>query len=147
MLMSMFVEGSFSQRHFEEFCFISYSYHKSLEIFPFFSSLICQSKVNNDDEKQNHFNLKIRKIHCCIFALKYLLELTTLLRHNDDVAQSAGAVEYTDRISAEAYPPPYNNECSGYDTKQPDGDVSVMMELWRMQITPSQSSLPSVSIW
>ena len=47
-------------------------------------------------------------------------------------AQSAGAVEY---------PPP--NECPGYDTKQSDGEVPAMLELWGMRSTPSLSLLPS----
>ena len=34
------------------------------------------------------------------------------------------------------------NECSGYDTKQSDGEVPVMLELYEMQSTPSLSSLP-----
>ena len=29
------------------------------------------------------------------------------------------------------------NECPGYDTKQSDGDVPVMLGLWGMQSTPS----------
>ena len=48
-------------------------------------------------------------------------------------AQSAGAVEYTDCFSAEGYP---TNECSGYDTKQSDGVVPEMLELWGMRSTP-----------
>ena len=40
------------------------------------------------------------------------------------MAQLAGAVEYT-------------NECPGYDTKQPDGEVPVMLELWGMWSTLS----------
>ena len=42
----------------------------------------------------------------------------------------AGALEYTDCNSL-----PYN-ECSGYDTKQSDGEVPVMLELWGMWSTP-----------
>ena len=38
------------------------------------------------------------------------------------------------------------NECSGYDTKQSDGEASVMLELWGMQSTPSLPSLPG-SFW
>ena len=38
---------------------------------------------------------------------------------------------------------PRNNECPVYDSKQSDGEVSVMLELWRMQIAPSLPSLPS----
>ena len=33
-------------------------------------------------------------------------------------------------------------ECPGYDIKQSDGEVPVMLELWRMQSTLSLSSLP-----
>ena len=40
---------------------------------------------------------------------------------------SAGAEEYIDGISAERYDSP--NECPGYDTKQSDGEASVMQEL------------------
>ena len=39
------------------------------------------------------------------------------------VAQSAGAVEYTDCFSAEEYDPPPHHECHGYDTKQSDSEV------------------------
>ena len=36
---------------------------------------------------------------------------------------------------------PLLNKCLGYDTKQSDGEASVMLELWRMQSTPLLSSL------
>ena len=52
------------------------------------------------------------------------------------VAQSVGAVEYTDCF----------NECPAYDTKQSDGEVPIMLELWEMQSTPSFPSLPD-SLW
>ena len=58
---------------------------------------------------------------------------------NNIFAQSAGAVEYTDCTSAEGYPP---NECPGYDTKQSDGEVPAVPELWGMRSTPSLPSLP-----
>ena len=45
------------------------------------------------------------------------------------IAQSAGDVEYTDCFSAEGYDPP-PNECPGYGTKQSDGEVPVILELW-----------------
>ena len=50
---------------------------------------------------------------------------------HSQVAQSTGAVEYTDFTFAEGVRP--SNECSGYDTKQTDGEVPVMMELWGMR--------------
>ena len=50
-------------------------------------------------------------------------------------AQSAGAVEYTDSKT-----PP--NECPAYDTKQSDGEVPGMLELWGMRCTPSLPLLP-----
>ena len=49
------------------------------------------------------------------------------------MAQSAGAVEYTDCISAEGLNS--TNECPRYDTKQFDGEASVILELWGMQST------------
>ena len=45
------------------------------------------------------------------------------------MAQLAGAIEYTDCI--------FSNKCPWYDTKQSDGEASVMLELWGMQSTPS----------
>ena len=37
-------------------------------------------------------------------------------------------------------PPP--NECPRYDTKQSDGEVPAVLELWGMRYTPSLPSLP-----
>ena len=36
----------------------------------------------------------------------------------------------------------HHNECSRYDTKQSDGEVPVMLELWGMQSTPLLPPLP-----
>ena len=64
------------------------------------------------------------------------------MRKDDNTfAQSAGAIEYTDCTSAEGKTPP-PNECPGYDTKQSDGEVPAMLELWGMWSTPSLPSLP-----
>ena len=52
----------------------------------------------------------------------------------------AGAEEYTDCFSAEGLDPP--NECPGYDTKQSDGEVPAVLELWGIRSTPSLPSLP-----
>ena len=41
---------------------------------------------------------------------------------------------------------PPANECPRYDTKQPDGEVPVMLELWGMWSTPSLQLLPS-QLW
>ena len=64
----------------------------------------------------------------------------TLTINTKYLAQSAGAVEYTDCTSAEGYDTP--NECPGYDTKQSDGEVPAVLELWGMWSTPSLPSLP-----
>ena len=37
---------------------------------------------------------------------------------------------------------PHLNKCPGYDTKQSDGEVPVMLELWEMQSTPSLQIAP-----
>ena len=46
-------------------------------------------------------------------------------------AQSSGAVEYTDCISAEGVRSS-PNKCPGYDTKQSDGEAPVILELGEM---------------
>ena len=61
------------------------------------------------------------------------------------IAQSTGAVEYTDCTFAEGEDPP-PNECPRYDTKQSDGEAPVMLELWRMESTLLLPSLPG-SLW
>ena len=47
------------------------------------------------------------------------------------IAQSAEVVEYTDCRGVRPLP----NECPEYDTKQSDGEVPVMLELWGMRST------------
>ena len=54
----------------------------------------------------------------------------------------AGAAEYTDCFSVERVRHPLPKECPGYDTKQSDGDASVIVELWGMWSTPLLPSLP-----
>ena len=55
-------------------------------------------------------------------------------------AHSAGAVEYTDCNFVEVYDTPH--ECPGYDTKQSDGEIPLILWLWGMRSTPSLPSLP-----
>ena len=57
---------------------------------------------------------------------------------NNLIAQSAGAVEYTDCTSAEGV----RNQCPEYDTKQSDGEVPVMLGPWGIRSTPSLPLLP-----
>ena len=59
------------------------------------------------------------------------------------MAQSAGgggAVEYADCFSGEDQH--FSNQCPAHDTKQSDGEVPVIRELWGMQSTPLLPSLP-----
>ena len=56
-------------------------------------------------------------------------------------ARSTGAVEYTDCPSARGGTLP--NECPVYDTKQSDGEVPGMLELWGIWSTSSLPFLPS----
>ncbi len=60
------------------------------------------------------------------------------------MAQSAGAVEYTNYTSADGYD--LLNEYPGYDTKQSDGEVPMMLELWGMGNTSLLPSLLSL-LW
>ena len=59
---------------------------------------------------------------------------------NTFIAQSAGAVEYTNCIPTERKDP--TKECPDNDTKQSDWDVPVMLELWGMRGTPSLPLVP-----
>ena len=52
------------------------------------------------------------------------------------ISQSAGAVEYT---NCNCKTP---NKCPGYETKQSDGEVPVMLGLWGIRSTPSLPLLP-----
>ena len=76
----------------------------------------------------------------CKYYFKHWLFFSTLLI----LAQSAGAVEYTDCTSAEVKNP--TNERPGYGTKQSDDEVPVMLERWGMQSTPLLPLLPG-PIW
>ena len=51
------------------------------------------------------------------------------------VAQSAGSVEYTDCTSAKGLRP--QNEYPRFDTKLSDDEAAVILELWKVQCTPS----------
>ena len=64
------------------------------------------------------------------FLILEVKEQSNLLK---SIAQSAGAVEYTD---------PPSQQVSWYDTKQSDSEVLAMLELWGMRNTPSLPSLP-----
>ena len=57
------------------------------------------------------------------------------------MAQSAGAAEYNNCISVERVDPPLY-PCPGYDTKQSDDEVPVMLGFSEMWSTPSLPSLP-----
>ena len=52
-------------------------------------------------------------------------------------------VEYTDCFSAGGNTPhTRTNECPRYDTKQSDGETSLILELWGMRCTPLFLSFP-----
>ena len=58
------------------------------------------------------------------------------------IVELAGAVEYIDCIFTEGQDITY--KCPWYDIKQSDGEVPVMLGLWRMWST---TSLSSSSLW
>ena len=76
---------------------------------------------------------------CCCSILKSCINMFYSCK--SDLAQSAGAVEYTDCISAEGLKKTHPTSVLD-DTKQSDGEVPVMLELWGTWSTPSLSSLP-----
>ena len=58
------------------------------------------------------------------------------------MAESVRVAEYTTRLFEEGY----DYSLQRMSSKQSDGEVSVMMEVWGMQSTPSLQSLPG-SLW
>ena len=56
-------------------------------------------------------------------------------------ALSAAALKYSDGFS-EGGLDPSPNKCPGYNSKQYDGEVPVMLEIWGIRSTPKLSSLP-----
>ena len=70
----------------------------------------------------------------------FLKEIKLLWHLTLCIAQSAGAVEYTDCTSAEGLDP--FQRVSWYDTKQSHGEVPVMLGLWGIQGTPSLPLFP-----
>ena len=71
------------------------------------------------------------KLNC----LKYFILHLTLC-----FALSARAIEYIESFCAEKQDFP--SECPGFDTKQSDSEVLVMLELYRIRSTPSLPLLP-----
>ena len=55
------------------------------------------------------------------------------------ISSSAGTMEYTDCFSAKGLD---SSKCLGYDTKQFDVEIQVMLKLWIMRSTHSLPSLP-----
>ena len=85
--------------------------------------------------------LKIRKKHLKNIRIYYgspsiISEISKLYG-----AQTAGAAEYTDCISAEELDS--SNECLENDTKKTHGEVPVILELWGMRSTLLSLSLPA----
>ena len=60
------------------------------------------------------------------------------------VCSGVGAVKYTNCFYAEGQD--YPNEYPGHDTKQSDGKVPVILELWGMRSALSLPSLPGL-LW
>ena len=59
---------------------------------------------------------------------------------------SWGCRIYTNCFSAEGVRLPLAHECPGYDTKQSESEVPLMLELWGKRSTPSWPLLPG-SLW
>ena len=85
----------------------------------------------------------IRKFNGGIHGVKQLpsLEMDTATRVQILPSQLGLWNTLTAFLQRNKTPPP-TNECLGYDTIQSDGDVPVMLKLWRMQSTPSLPLLP-----
>ena len=73
-----------------------------------------------------------------VFTYSYLGPILNMLHANFPVGW--GCRIHRLLLCRGVRPPP--NECPRYDTKQSDGEVPAMLELWGMRSTPSLPSLP-----
>ena len=95
--------------------------------------------------KQTHSILQHTHVHTCIHIYIYIY----LHMHTDILAltyiyiwPSWLGLKNTPTASLQRSKTHTPNECPGYDTKQSDGEVPAMLELWGMRRTPSLPSLP-----
>ena len=74
-------------------------------------------------------------IYIYIYSVKMCKRLNETL-----IGWGGGCKIHWLHLSRGVRPPP--NECPGYDTKQSDGEIPAVLELWGMRSTPSLPSLP-----
>ena len=105
------------------------------------------------DGDTDFFNIVTREAlapYLFIIGLDYVIQMSIdLIKENGFTLKIACPVSWGCRIHRlllcrGVRPPP--NECPGYDTKQSDGEVPAVLELWGMRSTPSLPSLPG-SLW
>ena len=77
----------------------------------------------------------------CILMLNWIVWNKTLFIFNCVLSSRLG-LQYTLTASLQKDKLLSTSEFPGYDTKQSDGEVPVMLELWEMQSIPSLLSLP-----
>ena len=109
-------------------------YFKTLPVFFFkFSNHLCHSARRNG----SHSGKILIKI-VCFLSICSLLTSSPL---------SWGCRIHQLLLCREVSPSPHtHNECPGYDIKQSNGEVPLMLELWGMQSTTWLPSLPSL-LW
>ena len=88
-----------------------------------FQCTLIKLTISTCFKQSHHFNSHFG----CSFWSPYRITLWPFQEPWFILAQSAGAVEYIASLQRSKTPPP--NECPGYDTKQCDGKVPVMLEL------------------
>ena len=104
-----------------------------------------ENEHNSETRVRTHYGVPIHNISHSSTICQIKSNVNKSVRHVvtlQSLAQSVGAIEYIDNFSASGLDP-IHNEGSRYDTKQSDGEVPVMLELWRMQSTSSLPLLPS----
>ena len=105
----------------------------------FFKNIIAMWNANSLVKGLNMVTTRTVTLQVPLFIIRYICQSQVLYsthdqefagRINDSTkTQSAGATKYTDWISAEGLDSP--NEYLGYDTKQSDGEASVILMLWK----------------
>ena len=97
-------------------------------------------------DKDRFIRMKCPLFCFCFSACTYIYLGKTGNKFDSMVALSARVVELHQLLLCRGVRLLPTNKCSGYNTKQFDGQVQVILELWGTQSTPSLPLLPG-PIW
>ena len=92
------------------------------------------------DENKIGLNYQLTKYKCCVILKISIISILSMSDTDSLLPVGWGCRIHWLHLCRGVRPPP--NECLGYDTKQSDGEVPVMLGPWGILSTPSLPLLP-----